>query len=113
MPLVNDRPCGYPANAYYDFDFRASKKTANWTKTPARRIVYRTLHRLSPGGVDQLKVPALPRVAATPVHCDSRGLCHSDGRRGDPPRLLGATPLSPTNPRCERFALSRTEAPAR
>jgi hypothetical protein len=58
LPLANDRPCGYPANAYYDFDFRASK-TANWTKTPARRIVYRTLHRLSAGAVDQLKVPAL------------------------------------------------------
>jgi hypothetical protein len=58
IPLMNDRACGYPTNAYYDFDFRTSK-TANWTKTTSRRVVYRALRRLSRGAVDQLKVPAL------------------------------------------------------
>jgi hypothetical protein len=58
VPLVTDRVCGYPQNAYYDFDFRLSK-TANWTKTRVRRIVYRVLYRVTGGSVDQMEVPAL------------------------------------------------------
>jgi len=58
VPLLDGETCGYPANAYYDFDFRASK-TANWTKTRARRIAYRALRSLSGGAVDRLEVPAL------------------------------------------------------
>ena len=56
VPLVSDRPCGYPSHRYYDFDFRASK-TANWTKSNLRRITYRLLLKLTNGGVDRLQVP--------------------------------------------------------
>jgi hypothetical protein len=58
VPLISDRACGYPANSYYDFDFRASKM-ANWTKSLARRIAYSALHRLTNGAVDRLEVPAV------------------------------------------------------
>jgi len=58
VPLISDRACGYPANSYYDFDFRASR-TANWTKTVVRRIAYSALHRLTNGAVDRLEVPAV------------------------------------------------------
>jgi hypothetical protein len=57
-PLVADEPCGYPANGYYDFDFRLSK-TANWTKTPVRRFVYRILSLINRRRVDSLAVPTL------------------------------------------------------
>ena len=56
--LVADGTCGYPANGYYDFEYRLSK-TANWTKTPLRRVVYRALSLLSRRRVDSLAVPAL------------------------------------------------------
>jgi hypothetical protein len=56
--LVADETCGYPVNGYYDFDYRLSK-TANWTKTPLRRWVYRALSVLDRRGVDSLVVPTL------------------------------------------------------
>ena len=58
VPLFNDRVCGYPANDYYDFDFRLSK-TANWTKSPLRKFAYTLLHKLTDGGIDRLEVPAV------------------------------------------------------
>jgi hypothetical protein len=57
-PLVADATCGYPVNDYYDFDYRLSK-TANWTKTPLRRFVYRALSLLDRSGVDSLEVPTV------------------------------------------------------
>lgn len=57
VPLVSDRRCGYPDDPYYAFDYPASK-TANWTCSSIRRVVYRLLHLASKGGVDRLKVPA-------------------------------------------------------
>jgi hypothetical protein len=57
IPLVDDRPCGYPSNDYYDFDFRASK-TANWTKSRLRRVTYLVLRTVTNGAVDRLQIPA-------------------------------------------------------
>ncbi len=57
-PFPEGETCGYPTNAYYDFDFRASR-TANWTKTRVRRLAYRVLRSLSGSAVDRLEVPAL------------------------------------------------------
>jgi hypothetical protein len=56
--LVAGEQCGYPADDYYDFDYRLSK-TANWTKNPLRRVVYYALSLLLPRGVDSLAVPTL------------------------------------------------------
>jgi hypothetical protein len=58
VPLLDDRVCGYPANDYYDFDFRLSK-TANWTKSRLRNFAYTLLHKLTDGGIDHLEVPAV------------------------------------------------------
>jgi hypothetical protein len=56
--LIAGERCGYPANAYYDFEYRLSK-TANWTKTPLRRFTYRALSLLDRRHVDSLVVPTL------------------------------------------------------
>jgi hypothetical protein len=58
VPLMGGGACQYPRNAYYDFDFRTSK-TANWTKSLARRLTYRGLRALGGGAVDRLEVPAV------------------------------------------------------
>src|SRR5262245_15205131 len=58
LPLLDDRVCGYPANDYYDFDFRLSK-TANWTKSRVRNFAYALLHKLTGGNIDHLEVPAV------------------------------------------------------
>lgn len=58
VPLLDDRVCGYPADDYYDFDFRLSK-TANWTKSRLRNFAYALLHKLTGGGIDHLEVPAV------------------------------------------------------
>jgi hypothetical protein len=58
VPLLDGDACGYPKNSYYEFDFLASK-TANWTKTATRRIVYRALRGLGGSAVDRLEVPAI------------------------------------------------------
>jgi hypothetical protein len=57
VPLRAGETCGYPANPYYDFDFEASK-TANWTKTVARRLLYRALRSVRGSAADRLEVPA-------------------------------------------------------
>ena len=58
VPLLDDHACGYPANDYYDFDFRLSK-TANWTKSRLHNFAYALLHKLTGGGIDHLEVPAV------------------------------------------------------
>jgi hypothetical protein len=58
VPLLDDPVCGYPANDYFDFDFRLSK-TANWTKSPVRNFAYTLLHKMTDGGIDHLEVPAV------------------------------------------------------
>ena len=57
LALRASETCGYPANTYYDFDFRASK-TANWTKSATRRVAYRALRRVWGSAADRLEVPA-------------------------------------------------------
>lgn len=49
---------GYPANSYYDFDYKMTK-TANWTKSWPRRLAYSFLQRITNGSVDHLRVPQL------------------------------------------------------
>lgn len=49
-------PPGYPSDPYYDFDF-SSTRTANWTKTPVRRAIYRVLHVLTQGRVNRILLP--------------------------------------------------------
>jgi hypothetical protein len=46
----------YPANGYYSFDFPRTK-TANWTKTWIRRLVYRISKVLTAGRIDTLRQP--------------------------------------------------------
>lgn len=57
VPLVTGRKCGYPPNEYHAFDYVASK-TANWTRSGARRAAYSLLHKLSRGAVDRMVIPA-------------------------------------------------------
>jgi hypothetical protein len=52
------RPAGYPAHEYYQFDFSLTR-TANWTKSPIRRSIYRALHCLTAGRVDCLLLPPI------------------------------------------------------
>ncbi|MBL8039517.1 MAG: hypothetical protein JNN16_18655 [Nitrospira sp.] len=47
----------YPENKYYEFDYRKTK-TANWTKSRLRRILYRILVCATNGTIDQIKQPA-------------------------------------------------------
>jgi hypothetical protein len=49
---------GYPANNYYDFDYKITK-TANWTKSWQRRLAYWLLLGITNGSVDRLRVPPL------------------------------------------------------
>lgn len=48
---VRDSRPGYPHSVYYDFDFKQTR-TANWTRSLARRLAYRLLGRLSRGRID-------------------------------------------------------------
>lgn len=49
---------GYPVNDYYDFDYRLTK-TANWTKSAARRLAYRLFHWATDGAVDRWRLHPL------------------------------------------------------
>lgn len=49
---------GYPDDDYYNFNFRLTK-TANWTMSWGRRSAYLLLSRLTRGGIDRLRVPAI------------------------------------------------------
>lgn len=55
-PLLDDRRCGYPENSYYDFDYRLTR-TANWTNTVVRRLVYRVACAVDRRAIDDLSVP--------------------------------------------------------
>jgi hypothetical protein len=52
------RPAGYPGDAYYRFDF-AQTRTANWTRSTIRRVVYAVLKPITRGGVDSLLLPPI------------------------------------------------------
>lgn len=54
---VGGQSC-YPSDPYYRFDFEQTK-TANWTKSWARRTVYRALRLTGRRRADRLRVPAL------------------------------------------------------
>jgi hypothetical protein len=47
----------YPDNDYYNFDLHRTG-TANWTKSPARRLAYRLASCVAPGRIDQVRQPA-------------------------------------------------------
>jgi hypothetical protein len=49
---------GYPDNDYYNFNFSLTK-TANWTISWERRSAYLMLSRLTGGGIDRLRLPAI------------------------------------------------------
>jgi hypothetical protein len=49
---------GYPNLSYYRFDYRKTR-TANWTRTWWRRLVYAVLHWLSRGRIDQTFMPPM------------------------------------------------------
>ena len=57
-PLPNFPQPGYPQHEYYDFNFRLTR-TANWTKSPQRRIAYSILNHLSGFRADRLRLPAI------------------------------------------------------
>jgi hypothetical protein len=49
---------GYPNVPYYDFDFLVTR-TANWTKTRARRAAYRLLQHVTQGRVNTFPMPPI------------------------------------------------------
>ncbi len=56
IPLPYSTAAAYPGNPYYDFEYRNSK-TANRTKSTARRSVDRTLKLASGESVDRRRLP--------------------------------------------------------
>jgi len=50
------RPSGYPDGDYYRFDF-SQTRTANWTMSALRRVVYRVLNRVTEGRVNYFLLP--------------------------------------------------------
>ena len=60
VPIVyqchSGAPGSYPPYPYYDFDFAATK-TANWTKSRLRRVVYRLVHTATRGAIDTFRLP--------------------------------------------------------
>jgi len=56
-PLPHSNRSAYPPCGYYDFDFTLTK-TANWTKSPHRRLAYRILTGITSGAVNRLRMPA-------------------------------------------------------
>lgn len=55
-PLVADCEAGYPRTNYHTFDYRRSK-TANWTMTLVRRVIYPPLRMLTSGRIDTMPQP--------------------------------------------------------
>jgi hypothetical protein len=65
------RSAGYPDTAYYRFDF-SQTRTANWTRSVFRRVIYAALHRLTKGRVDCLLLPPIlewPEILLTLLLC--------------------------------------------
>lgn len=56
LPFLAEGEAGYPPTNYHAFDYRRSK-TANWTMTLGRRLMYPTLRMLTAGGIDTLPQP--------------------------------------------------------
>ena len=55
-PLPDVSVSGYPVNCYYDFDYTRSR-TANWTCSPLRRLVYRALRLCGGERIDSFAMP--------------------------------------------------------
>src|SRR5262245_10833772 len=58
VPLPGSRMSAYPDNDYYRFSF-AETRTANWTKSMARRAVYRALRRAGGEWIDRTRLHPL------------------------------------------------------
>jgi len=57
-PLPNSQSVGYPAEGYFDFCFSLSK-TANWTSSQLRRLVYRLARGIRQSRIDTMRLPAV------------------------------------------------------
>jgi len=56
-PLPSSQSIGYPVEGYYDFCYPLSK-TANWTSSPLRRMVYRLARKIRQTRIDTMRLPA-------------------------------------------------------
>jgi hypothetical protein len=71
VALRSNRPAAYPTDAYYNFDYLETK-TANWTKSRARRVIYRVVHPLTLGRIDTVRLPVLleyPHILLAAMIC--------------------------------------------
>lgn len=57
LPLPGSSAASYPPSGYYEFAFE-NTKTANWTKSTTRRLVYRVVAPATFGRVDTLRLPS-------------------------------------------------------